>query len=85
MYDPDDALSTATLTQPVVVHNPYFATQLCRMCEELRIDTPATHEASAYVSWIDPKTLAVYLCCTHFGAVFGPEARSVCASDEMTA
>lgn len=86
-YDPDDSITTAVATRPVllpvIVHNPYFATQLCRMCEEIGVDTPAAHEATAYVSWIDPKAISSYLCCMHFAAVFGGEARDVCALDEM--
>lgn len=83
-YDPEDQLTSRAATavqERWVAHNPFFTTMRCRMCQALGLDVPATHEASAFVSWLDPKVLSTYLCCLHFGAAFGQEARDLCEAE----
>lgn len=79
VQDPTGGAMTAA--QPMLVHNPLCATEPCRMCQEVGLDQPATHEASAYLAWVDPIAVHTWLCCTHFGAVFGQDARDLCAKD----
>jgi hypothetical protein len=45
---------------------------------------PATHKVGEAIPWDEPEetrhrhNLTTYVCCQHFGAIFGSVARAIC-------
>ncbi|OHA86614.1 MAG: hypothetical protein A3A96_01950 [Candidatus Zambryskibacteria bacterium RIFCSPLOWO2_01_FULL_39_39] len=56
----------------------------CRMCKD---PTPATHKVGEEILSDDPNpirhNLTAYVCCLHFGQIFGPVAQQACLENKI--
>ena len=64
----------------------HFVSESCRgeRCQMCTINTPATHKVGEEILDGDPNpirhNLTSYVCCDHFGQIFGRLARRMCST-----